>query len=403
MKRLLYVGDAGCPSGFAKATHNILETLHRHYDVTVLGINYRGDGWIVNGQPDASGYPEFLRGRIWACHPGGDYIGVGRLVWMCDKVQPDVIVIQNDGWNIPPYIHTLRRCKDYDDVPVVAAVAVDGKNFQGGWLDGVSSAVFWTEFARSEARGGGYTGPADVIPLGVDMTTYRPMDRREARQARGLPEALNDAFIVGNVNRNQPRKRWDLLIKYFAEWSLSRHIDDAWLFLHTAPTGDTGVDVKQLARYYGVLDRLLLVEPPVWYGVSEQEMAMTYNCFDVQATTTQGEGMGLTTMEGMACGVPAIVPDWSALGEVCRDAVRLIPCTSTVVGPPYVNVIGGVADEAQFIEALDALYTAKEVRADLSRRGLARMSEPLFRWESIGEAWTEVLERTLQSGVRKIA
>lgn len=394
MKKLLWVGDAGCPSGFAKATHNILDTLRQEYDVTVLGMNYRGD-------PHAYPYP------IYAASPGGDSFGVGRLIWMCDVVKPDVIVVQNDGWNIPFYINQLRKklpsgkhaYPQAAAIPVVAVVAVDGTNFQGEWLAGVSHAIFWTQFALDEARRGGYNGAAAVIPLGVDLTVYHQMRKETVRQmmlpAPSENHNIRDAFIVGCVNRNQPRKRWDLLVKYFAKWIQLCEVRDAYLYLHTAPTGDTGTDVHQLASYYGIVDRLALVEPPVWYGASEQNMAETYNCFDVNASTTQGEGFGLTTLEAMACGVPCIVPDWSGLGSWARDAALFVPCPTTAIGPPYVNVIGGVADEEAFVDALDLMYRDKKAREMFSKLSLRLSNAQRFQWRDVGQQYLNVMSNVL--------
>ena len=382
-KKLLFVGDAACPSGFARATHEILDATRYTYDITVLGINYRGD-------PHSYPYP------IYAAWVGGDALGVSRLIWMCDAVKPDIIVLQNDPWHIPAYLAQLRRVPEYAGIPVVAAVAVDGKNCLGVGLNGLAHAIFWTQFGLDEAREGGYTGNASVIPLGVDLDMYKPSSRLEARNRR-LP-TLGDAFIIGNVNRNQPRKRWDLTIRYFAEWVKSKKIDDAYLYLHVAPTGDAGMDVKRLMQYYGVLDRLALLAPQVWYGIPEQEMADTYNCFDLMISTTQGEGMGLTTMEAMACGVPCIVPDWAALGEWAKGAAWMVPCTSTCVGAPIGNmsVIGGVPDEEKFIQALDAMYHNPHYRETNSRAGLERMQQARFRWSNIGKAWVQALSKVLE-------
>lgn len=388
MKKLLWIGDAGCPSGFARATHEILDTLRQFYDVSVLGLNYRGD-------------PHEYPYKIWAASPGGDSFGIGRLIWMCDMVRPDVIVVQNDGWNIPFYMNQLRKklsngeyaFPEHASIPVVAIVAVDGKNFRGAWLDGVAHAIFWTKFAQDEALAGNYRGPSTVIPLGVDLDVYKPMDRTAARAH--LPEQLREAFIVGNVNRNQPRKRWDLMVKYFAEWINAKNIRDAYLYLHTAPTGDLGTDVQQLAGYYGIGDRLALVQPETWYGISEQHMAETYNCFDVNASTTQGEGFGLTTLEAMGCGVPCIVPDWAAYGDWARGALWLVRCSSTAVGPPYQNVVGGVADQVEFTKALNRMYIDKKAREQNAQAALERAQEPRFRWAFIGRQYAGVLDGLL--------
>lgn len=396
--RLLWVGDACCPSGFGLATHRILEALdHRcgrggEYDVTVLGINYRGD-------PYDYPYP------VYAALAGGDVLGVERLIWMCDLFKPgkpDAIIIQNDPWNFPYYTSRLRaKSRGYDgeyaDVPVIGIVAVDGKNCAGRDLNGLSLAMFWTRFGLEEARAGGYAGPAFVNPLGVDLNVFYPEDKRAARQRRGLPEVMLDSFIVGNVNRNQPRKRWDLTVKYFAEWVHSGRMKDAYLYLHTAPTGDTGTDVLQLAQYYGVYNRMLLVEPETFYGFKDDEMRDTYNSFDVQITTTQGEGFGLTTFEGMACGIPQIVPDWSALGELIKDAGLLVPCSTTAVGPPYVNVIGGIPDETAFVKALDQVFSNRQLREELSVAGLDCVRQDRYRWENVGEGFALVLKQMLRA------
>jgi glycosyltransferase involved in cell wall biosynthesis len=377
-KKLLWIGDAACPSGFARATHETIDVMRHTFDVTVLGINYRGD-------PHTYPYP------IYAAAPGGDAFGLGRLIWMCDVVKPDVIVLQNDPWNIPQYLQHLKAFKEYADIPVVASIAVDGRNCRATGLNGLALGIFWTEFGLQEARAGGYTGQGVVIPLGVDISSYRPMDKPEARLRRGLPDELRDRFIVGNVNRNQPRKRWDLTVKYFATWVKKFKIEDAMLYLHTAPTGDLGVDVTQLCAYYGVLDRLLLMEPPMFYGIDEPDLVNTYNSFDLYITTTQGEGMGLTTMEAMACGIPCILPDWAALGDWAREGALMVPCSSTAVGPPYLNIIGGVADEYDFIKALHLMYCYPGIREETGLRGRTLVSKPEFRWGTIGQRFNEAV------------
>lgn len=386
-KKLLWIGDAECPSGFAKATSYILNVLKDYYDVTVLGLNFYGDPHHTNGVRDLHPYP------IYAAIVGGDYFGVGRLVWMCHLVRPDVIVIQNDPWNFTNYLDQLRGT-EFEDVPIVGIIAVDGKNIAcGNELERLALGICWTEFGLNQLRQGGFTKPAVVIPLGVDPAHYHPGDLIEARKQIGLPTALNDRFIVGNVNRNQPRKRLDLTMKYFAEWVHSRDVDDAVLFLHVAKTGDKGIYIEQLAKYYGISGRVLIVQPPTLYGVSEEEMGAVYRSFDVQISTTQGEGFGLTTLEGMACGVRQIVPDWAALGEWARGGAELIPCTSTAIGPPYLNIIGGVADETLFVEALDRVYKdAMNGDREPNERAAAHALDPRFDWNHIGEMYRATIE-----------
>lgn len=389
-KRLLWIGDACVPSGFARATHETLDVMCQDFDVTVLGLNYRGDPY---------NYPY----DVYAAQAGGDWAGLGRLIWMCDLVKPDVIVIQNDPWNIPMYTRTLKQKTktyngEYANVPVVGSIAVDGKNCDGAPLDDLALGVFWTQFGLDEARQGGFTKPGIVIPLGVDTNVYKPMPKAEALAALGIPESYNDVFIIGNVNRNQPRKRLDLTVKYFAEWVRANNIgpDQAALFLHVAPTGDTGVNLKGLMQYYGIVEYLLLATPEMFYGNSEAQMRATYNAMNLLITTTQGEGMGLTTLEAMACKVACIAPAWAALGEWAVNAAYLVPCTSTAIGPPYVNVIGGIADEQKFIEGIDRLYRDRKSLELYAKSGFLRAQEDMFRWSNIGHAFNNAVKEIVQ-------
>ena len=386
MKRLLWVGDAVVSTGFAKCTHKTLEMLRKDWDVHVLGMNYDGD-------PHEYPYDIYP-----AWQPGKDAWGISRMVHLLNYLRPDVCIVQNDPWNVPEYMKHAGNC------PVVASMPVDGKNCKGAGVNGLAHAIFWTEFGRYEAANGGYLGRSSVIPLGVDLAMYKPSEdgkrlRGELRKHRGVPE---DAFIVGNVNRNQPRKRLDLSIRYFAKWIEEHKIEDAYLFLHVAPTGDQGYDCAQLAEYYGISSKIIIVEPAIGPGVSEQALASAYTIFDLMISTTQGEGWGLTTMESMACGVPNIVPDWSALGEwIPDDCAVKVPCTSTIVTPTGINVVGGIPDEAEFVRALQRMYLNFQ-RDDLplrdfyAKKAAELVAQDQFRWENIGQRFAEVLD-----GIRK--
>lgn len=385
MKKLLWIGDAACDSGFARATHKTLDVLRERFEVSVLGLNYRGD-------PHDWPYP------IYPCWPGGDMFGVRRIKELFTKIRPDVVVIQNDPWNIPAYMKAIDDTSVMVPRPVViGAIAVDGKNCRGWALNDLDHSIFWTEFARYEAVRGGYTKPASVVPLGVDLDIYRPGDRREARQKLGLPDFVLDGFVVGNVNRNQPRKRLDLTMQVFADWIHQRQISDAFLYLHVAPTGDLGYDCDQLAGYLGLQGRLILSEPAVYHGASEKGLALTYQAFDVQISTTQGEGWGLTTLEGMACGIPQVVPQWSALGEWAVPAALGVPC-EPVVSMNKINTIGGTPDKGRMVDAIDALYRDQMFYQRTKKQGLLLAGQDRFRWDNIGRAFLAEVEKAIAEG-----
>jgi glycosyltransferase involved in cell wall biosynthesis len=281
--------------------------------------------------------------------------------------------------------------------PIVGWLAVDGLNqVTAPRLNDLTRVVVWTKFAARElvkcgleparyradetifidpsypvdypANIYGWKNPC-VVPLGVDTSIFHPTDQTRARELLfgdlNLPLA---SFIVGYVGRNQPRKRLDLLLSYFAEWVATRNLTDAYLFLHVAPTKDMGADVQALAHYLG-LDavngngRLIVSEQPTHKGTSETDMPIVYAAMDVFLTTTQGEGMGLPELEAQACGVIVVAPDWSGLGTdggwPAPGSIIRIPCTTTALTAPInsqCHTIGGIPDKAATLRALDQVY-----------------------------------------------
>jgi D-inositol-3-phosphate glycosyltransferase len=260
-------------------------------------------------------------------------------------------------------------------------------------LNGLAAAIWYSDFGHGEALKAGFRGARHVIPHGISTERWNPVARRLARNLLELP-VPSSAFIVGNINRNQPRKRLDVTIQFFAEWIRRRNVRNAWLLLHCAKQ-DTGWDLERLAKHHGIAGRLLLSGGnTMLHAVDPAKLQLIYSALDVQVTTTLGEGWGLTTMEGMACGVPQIVPDWAALGEWAEPAIK-VPC-STQLAHAGINTIGALPDKEAFIEALHRLHRGAPFRARLAREGLAFIRQPHFHWSAIATQMDEILEQALR-------
>ena len=377
---ILWVGDAVVSSGFAKCTHAVCDTLHESgHAVTVLGLNHHGN-------PN-HGYPY----KIYPCmdpfNGGRDALGVTRLPGLLDEINPDIVVFLNDPWNIPTYLDAIKDCECKPTT--VGWIAVDGLNQNGYGLNGLDHVVTWTQFAIDELHEGGYNGTTDIVPLGVDRSVFYNRGKEEARKQ--LPSNVpQDSYIVGYVGRLQVRKRVDLLIRYFAKWIKDCHLDDAYLLIHAAPTGEGCVDVDRLAHYYGVQDKVLRdTNIGIGFGYPEDLMANLYSMFDVYFTTTQGEGWGLCSLEAMSCGLPVIAPNWSGLGDWATGAADLVYCSSTALTAPLNTspyTIGGIMDENEAIETLDWAYQNR----GLNLAGI-RLAKQLT-WEMTGSKFQCILE-----------
>jgi glycosyltransferase involved in cell wall biosynthesis len=371
------------------------ELARRGHEVTVLGINYYGD-------PHPYPYP------IYPCrHPfasARDLFGVDRLPRLIHELGPDVVVLLNDPWNVPAYLDMLAAVRDLNEgfpQPLMAAwLAVDGKNQKDSdRLDELDAVAVWTEFGARELKAGGYTGEPAVIQLGVDLERFGPRSKAEARRLL-MPESLpDDAFIVGAVGRNQPRKRLDLTIAYFAEWVRRGQHENAYLYLHVGPTGDTGCDIRSLVKYYGINGRVFIGAPPIGSGIPEQNMPDVYSAMDVYISTSQGEGWGLTALEAMACGVPCILPRWSAYADWSgRGEAVLVPCHETALTAPMnglMHTVGGVPDRRTFIAELETMYSSEVTRRTYSRRGLRLAAE--YPWSRSAAEMADFLEKQVES------
>lgn len=385
--RVLWVGDAIASTGFSRCTHAACDALHEAgHEVHVVGLNHWGD---------EHDYPYSIYPPYQPLDGGRDTFGVGRMARLAQRIKPDVIVLLNDPWNVEAYLDALEQV-GLQETPVVGWLAVDSKNQKGEPLSRLDHVVVWTEWAARELQRGGYEGTPSVVLLGVGRE-FQPTDRKRAR-AHVLPEGIpQDGYIVGVVGRNQPRKRLDLTLEYFAAWIQEHEVEDAYLYLHVAPTGERACDLVSLARYHGLKGRVVVAQPDVGRGVAAEEMPLIYSAFDCLFTTTQGEGWGLPVLEAMACGTPCIVPDWSALGDWTGNAAVRVPCSGTALtaplnGHPY--TIGGVPDRDMTVQALDDLYRSAATRDSCTRLGL-ELAQGLT-WERTGREFREILESVAQ-------
>ena len=391
-KRVLWVGDSpNVSTGFSLITRKICNHLHLSgWDVHVLGLAEKGN-------------PHTYPYKIYPCLY--DSFGVIRLPELINEINPDLVVLLNDPWNVADYFTSIHEWEERNKVKlnakVIAYLAVDGKNQQGHLINELHHVITWTEFAKQELLSGGCVKDISVVPLAVDSKIFYPMinSKKEIR-ALVMPEDLpDDAFIVGVLGRNQYRKRLDLVLQYFAEWVKNYAVDNAWLYLYYAPTGEQAFNLPSLVKYYGLGGKVIAGNPPIGKGQSESYLRHVYNSLDVFMSLSQGEGWCLPVLEAMACGVPCVVAEWAAfsdLGWIGNEAVK-IPCSSTNMTAPMndaLHTIGGIASKPETIGALANLYMFKETRQLYRERGLKLANN--LTWESTNEQFITILNKIIE-------
>lgn len=383
--KILWVSDAAVMTGFATVTHNILGWLGSQWERVALGVNTVGDILYPNPYPYT----------IYNARAGGDFWGFKRFAEIIRKEQPSVVVIQSDAWIVETFVEIMEQIPDCP--PVVAYLPVDGQGMKRSTareLSKLALSIFYTQFGEEQARKAGFTGRSAAINLGVRHDTYKPCATDERRQFRAklLPEVPADAFVIGNVNRNQPRKRLDLTIAVFADFL--RRGGKGVLYLHCL-NEDIGWDLREVADWYGVGDLLYMPRATSFDELwPETVMRQVYCSLDVQISTTLGEGFGLPTLEGMACGAPQIVPEWAALGEWPRGAVRYVPVHPGVANVGYRGfAMGAEPDRAACVEALFEVWRKPEYRRALALASVEHAAQQRFTWKDVAQRFhTELIK-----------
>jgi glycosyltransferase involved in cell wall biosynthesis len=194
----------------------------------------------------------------------------------------------------------------------------------------------------------GVNRPIDVILHGFDDDMYRPLPRPEIRKNLKIPE---DAFLFLNVNRNQPRKRYDILVMAFAELVVKYPTKPICL-LCVCDKGEKGgwwlfeMFQRELKLRGATVDqfggRLMVTSQDMVFR--DEDINMFYNVADVGVNSADGEGWGLCNFEQMGVGVPQVVPRLGGFKEFCSDANSvLVEAKNRYYLPLVYSPVGGEA------------------------------------------------------------
>jgi D-inositol-3-phosphate glycosyltransferase len=385
-KKLLWVGQVLTESGYARISENVLPYLAKDYDVSVLGIGYDGDPYTDRPY------------RIWRADRFGDPWGVNRIHQVMVQERPDITCIVMEPWNLMAFIQEIRRTMK-NAVRVCSYCVVDGENMKPAhaeWLAQYDITAFATAFGMNVAKAAGFNGYWYLLPHGLNPTMYQPVDRQRARRMIGLRNVLDEhAFIIGNVNENAPRKRMDLTIAAWAGWwKAAGKPRNAYLYLHCSKNSPVGWDIGQLAKHHGIKGRVVAPADDIRYG--EHQMKYVYNAMDLQFTTSVGEGWGFTTMEGMACGVPQIVPNHSALSEWPDGGALVVGKGRPVYAAQQQNVLQYEPDMNELAAQLTLLAQDYRLRDQLGRAGRALVLRDEFRWSHIAAGFNAMFEQAME-------
>ncbi|MBA3044783.1 MAG: glycosyltransferase family 4 protein [Euryarchaeota archaeon] len=134
-----------------------------------------------------------------------------------------------------------------------------------------------------------------VIPVGVNTSIFKPLDRTECRRSLGIPEDSHVMLVAGRLEKE---KNIGAAIQMVKE-----HLDDENSILLIAGTGQEEATLKELAK--GIKKAKIQFLGQVPYP----ELPKIINASDVILIPSLFESGPLVIIEAMACGVPSVSTD----------------------------------------------------------------------------------------------
>ena len=210
----------------------------------------------------------------------------------------------------------------------------------------------------------GFPGVASVIPLGTDLSSFRPEPSRDR-----MPRSV---IRVGYAGRLEPHKGVDVLLD-----SLVR---DDRLELSIAGAGPQEGELRHRVQSQGLRERVRFLGP-----IRPENLPHFYRSLDVLAvpsltTSSWVEQFGRVAVEAQACGTPVVVSDSGALPEVVGDAGVIVPA----------------GDAARLGDALARVGRDPALAGELRRAGLARARRT--GWEHVADLYEALYARASGSG-----
>lgn len=202
-----------------------------------------------------------------------------------------------------------------------------------------------------------------VLPVGVDVEAFRPLDKAEARRRLGL----NARHVLLCVGRFDPLKRYDLALSAAA---LLRERDRVEVALvgGDLERDPEAVRLKALAESLGIEDRVRFQGP-----APHHELPWHYSAADVLLAPSHYESYGLAALEAMACGTPVVAARVGGLASLVDDGETgyLVPQHTP----------------ESYADRIEVLLANEGLREAMGRAG--RRKAETLAWDVVGQRFAD--------------
>lgn len=288
------------------------------------------------------------------------------------------------SWNIPmvQMFHTLAEMKNRVAQRPEEMEPERRLNCEGEIMRFSDRLVAATPLERNHMtwQYGASPEKIDVVPPGVDLNRFRPVNQAEAKTHIGVPAHHKTILFVGRL---QPLKGLDTLIRALAlvrrqEPALAKNICVS--IIGGDPNPDSEIEQRELERLNELRNQLNISDLVTFLGAKDQDtLVYYYAAAEMVVMPSHYESFGMVAIEAMACGTPVIASDVGGLSFSIEDGFNgyLVPGR----------------DPDALASKIILLLKYPALRDQLSEQAQTWVKR--YSWTHIADEVEEVFERTL--------
>ena len=238
------------------------------------------------------------------------------------------------------------------------------------WI-GLASAFYVPEYdlitlgskCLADALNRFWDAPVEIIPYGVDIDFFRPMDKNDCRERLKIP---SDSIVLGYLGRIS---KLDIDLAYDTLRRVKKRLrrEDVIFVAAGGRRKINPVHVKDDFIYLGYLEH--------------HELPLFLNSCDIFFNPTVGarEGFGLTVIEAMSCGLPVVTASWNGYSETVSPDTGFRARTCWKDGDVWIN-------QEDLVSACIELIRNEDLREEMGKKARRRVEES-YCWERCVEKY----------------
>jgi glycosyltransferase involved in cell wall biosynthesis len=399
---LLFVTSYHSTNGYSYVGYELAKTLSKRKDIhlTIYGFQrFHGlPGHRTDYPSNVYEYDAFANEN-----PKQQGFGFGQVKDFVTVNKPDVCVVYNDMLVLQGIITQLLQVPDrqFKIISYIDQVYLCQKKEHIEFINQTSdTAMMFTPYWEDNALKLGIRLPSCYLRHGFSKRAHYRIPKQMARKYYNLSM---DDFIVMNLNRNQPRKRWDTCMQAMANVVSKRPRSNIKLLISTALVGAWNlIDIyERELKKYGIdlakgLQHIIIIDNP--QNQTDDDVNIMYNVADIGINTCDGEGFGLCNFQQAAIGIPQVVSHVGGFRDFFDE-------TNAIVVKPklsyYVDAsrdgIGGEAEMCDYRDFADGIiryYDDPSLCAAHGKAARKKITEE-YGWDSIGDHLCNIVYETL--------